>query len=407
MNEEGLVIKAKLTSMFGLILVLLVATAAFAQGDGTGRGQGGAGRGQGEHTESVVSTENIDFNTSNTIREIAHGIGVTGSELAQDLGLSIEVDKDMTLIELGVEQSTLDRALEHILGHEDSELSQWKYPIYTLIVIFAGLFLLWLGIPKNADRRKRKGWYPQWIYTLVLAISVGVLGFWLGKSPNPMEAVVKVPKAILGLYDSVPPYVLALSFFLVLAIIVNKAVCGWACPFGALEELIYMLPLFKRAKKWQPPFWITNTIRTLLFIVFILLAFGYFGAQRGFVVYHYLNPFNLFNFDFSTAIVPWVIGIYLVLSFFFYRPFCRIICPFGLLSWIAERISLNRIVINRETCIDCRACAKACPLTAAKDRLDKSPLPADCFACARCLRVCPTDAIDWKWSWQKGTPGQI
>jgi len=375
-----------------LILALLFTSAVFAQGDGSGQGRGG-----GRHAEEIAD---IEIDTSMTIHEIAEITGIGGSTLAHDFGLSVEVDKNIPLTELGVSEETLESAIHHELGHEDDSLSDLKYPIYTLIVFFAGLFLLFLGIPKNADRRKRKGWYPQWVYILTLAISVGVLGFWLGKSPNPMEAVSKVFKATVGLYESIGPYVVFLAIFIVFSIIVNKAVCGWACPFGALEELIYMLPLFKKAKKWQMPFWITNTIRGGLFVAFLVMVYGIVG-DKGFVVYHYLNPFNLFNFDFSSALVTWAIGIYLVVSFFFYRPFCRIICPFGFISWIFERVSLSRITIDRDACIDCRACVKACPLTAAKDRLDKSPLPADCFACMRCLRVCPTDAIDWKWVWSR------
>jgi len=221
----------------------------------------------------------------------------------------------------------------------------------------------------------------------------------MGKSPNPMEATVKVFKATVGLYESVWVKLAGLAFFLALAVVANKVICGWACPFGALEELIYMLPLFRKAKRFKLPFWVTNTVRAGLFVVFLLMLYGLVGGNKGFVIYHYLNPFNLFSLDFSTRIIWYFIGAYLVVSLVFYRPFCRLVCPFGFISWLFERLSLARIYIDRERCTDCGACAQACPLTAAADMLNGKALPADCFSCMRCLRVCPADAIHYRPSW--------
>jgi polyferredoxin len=170
-------------------------------------------------------------------------------------------------------------------------------------------------------------------------------------------------------------------------------VCGWACPFGALQELIYSIPGLRKLKRCKLPFVLTNTIRAILFVLMFLLLFGFVGERKGFVIYHYINPFNLFNLHFETiGIVMTVIGA-VVGSFFVYRPFCQIICPFGLISWVFERLSITRMRINRDVCTKCGACMRACPSDAAKDRVYGKKFPADCFSCARCLKVCPTDAI--------------
>jgi polyferredoxin len=60
--------------------------------------------------------------------------------------------------------------------------------------------------------------------------------------------------------------VLAFIFFVGLAIIGNKLVCGWACPFGALQELIFSLPILKRLKRKKVPFLVSNVIRGGLFV---------------------------------------------------------------------------------------------------------------------------------------------
>ena len=150
----------------------------------------------------------------------------------------------------------------------------------------------------------------------------------------------------------------------------------------------------------------TVTVRGAHFAAFQLLIYGLVGARRGLVVYHYSNPFNLFSLDFTTATVAWFLGAYLALSLVFYRPYCQFICPFGFISWVCERLSLTRIRIDRERCTRCGGCARACPLTAAGDRLAGKALPADCFSCMRCLRVCPADAIHYRPAWGPASPAR-
>ncbi|GAH89252.1 unnamed protein product, partial [marine sediment metagenome] len=179
------------------------------------------------------------------------------------------------------------------------------------------------------------------------------------------------------------------------AVVGNKLICGWACPFGALQELIYHLPILRKLKKRRVPFVVSNTLRGMLFIVTLLLLFGIVGGRKGFVIYHFINPFNLFNLDIETVTVGATILVALVVSFGFYRPFCQFVCPFGFLSWLLERLSIFRVKIDRSRCTNCHACVSACPLDAAKGRVDGKVFPADCFSCARCLNVCPVDAIHY------------
>jgi len=348
--------------------------------------------------EGLEMSAAADINLDMTISEIAKILGVTDSAVAKDIHLDIEVDKNIPVSQLGIDQETLNEAVEHIIEDEHDGLHDWKYLFFGLIVLFATGWLLWWGIPKGADPKKTKNWYPERVYLIVLALTVAVNGFWIGKSPNPMEGTVKVFKSIVGLYESVGPHVVVFIFFLILALIANKAICGWACPFGALEELIYTLPFFKKAKKLKIPFWITNSIRSLIFVLFILMLYGIIG-RKGYVIYHEMNPFNMFNIEHATQTMMILIAVYLLTSFIIYRPFCRFICPFGLMSWMVEKFSITQVRIDFDKCIDCRACDKACPHTAAGDRLDKKALPADCFTCMRCLRTCPVDAIHWRPIW--------
>jgi len=334
----------------------------------------------------------IDFSIDMSIRQLAPKLGVTGKALARKLKLPLDVSKKKPLRKLGVSHKELQHEVNHILSHVDTTV---KYYVYVALVVGGLVFLVMLGRPDGCDTKQRHIWYPRSPYIVCLLFSIIIAGFILGKSPNPMEGIVKVFKSIVGLYPDPKPKVIAFGFFIILSVVGNKMICGWACPFGAFQELIYSLPILRRIKQKKLPFILTNTIRAGLFIAMLLFLFGVIGGRKGTVIYHYVNPFNLFNFDFETFSILLTVIIALLGSFIIYRPFCQFVCPFGFVSWIAERFSIFRIQIDHDQCTQCGACIKACPLEASKGRVARKKMPADCFSCARCLNVCPVDAIQY------------
>jgi ferredoxin len=339
------------------------------------------------------------FTTDMSIQVIAPKLGVTGKALARELNLDLDVPKTKPLKELGIQEEALDHVVEHLLSHKDSSL---KYYIFVALVFGGLMFLVKLGRPDRSDARNKRNWYPRAPYVLSLFLSVGIAGFFLGKSPNPMEGVVKIFKSMVGLYPDPLAKATAFLFFVVLAVVGNKMICGWACPFGSLQELIYSIPILRRIKQRKLPFVLTNTIRASLFVLVLLFLFGIVGGRKGTVIYHSLNPFNLFNLDFETVSILLTIVFALLGSFIVYRPFCQFICPFGFISWIAEQFSIIGVRIDKNKCTECGVCIKACPSEAAKSRVYAKTLKTDCFSCARCLNVCPVDAIHYTSVFKKG-----
>ena len=342
--------------------------------------------------KATVHTPPVAFTVAMTMKQIAPQFGVTGKSLARELGLPLDAPKNEPLTALGVTEEQLEHVAHHLAGHRESTL---KYYLFVALVLFGLVFLVRLGRPDDSPAAERGTWYPRWPYIAVLIMAVALCGFALGKSPNPMEGTVKLFKSFVGLYPSVTEKVVLFLFFAALAVIGNKLICGWVCPFGALQELAFSLPILRRLKRHKIPFAASNTVRCALFIVVLLLLFGIIGGQKGLVLYHFVNPFNLFNLDFESASIGITVFVALALSLGTYRPFCQFICPFGLLSWLLERISLFRVKIDRERCTNCGACIRACPLQASSGRVAGKLFPADCYSCARCLRVCPEDAITY------------
>jgi len=83
----------------------------------------------------------------------------------------------------------------------------------------------------------------------------------------------------------------------------------------------------------------------------------------------------------------------LIASLFLYRPWCHLFCPFGLVGWLVEKISLFKINVDYKSCIGCLACEKACPSTVMGAILRRDRTIPDCFSCGTCIEVCPTGSI--------------
>ncbi|MBN1913217.1 MAG: 4Fe-4S binding protein, partial [Candidatus Omnitrophica bacterium] len=160
---------------------------------------------------------------------------------------------------------------------------------------------------------------------------------------------------------------------------------------------IFNIPVLKK-RRLRIPFAWGMVSRVILFVMFLLGLSVFADYFNGRSLFHHVNYFNIFNPSRLTTAALYILPLLLVLSFFIFRPFCHWVCPFGLLSWILEKISLGRIRVDRKLCIDCKLCVKACPTYAMRGILDnqKKIFQADCWSCGKCVSSCPKDAIVFK-----------
>ena len=86
-------------------------------------------------------------------------------------------------------------------------------------------------------------------------------------------------------------------------------------------------------------------------------------------------------------------GVMLIAAPFIYRPWCHLICPFGMVSWFFEKLAVYRIKVNYHECIACDLCERACPSTVMGAILKRDRVIPDCFSCGNCIDSCPTNAI--------------
>lgn len=222
------------------------------------------------------------------------------------------------------------------------------------------------------------------VRVIMLLAAVAIFGVWLGVEPNAPGTIKDgiLRYALLG--DIFLPRLIAFIGFLLMSIIGNKVFCGWGCQFGTLQDAIWHLP----TKKWKPPFALSNTVRVAFFAALAVAAFFF-----GFDLLEPIDPFRIFRLGAIIAVA--VAGVILIAGIWVYRPWCQFFCPFGLVSWVGERVAITKPRVNLKTCIDCLRCERACPNWSIKGIRRGHRAPQDCFACGTCIRVCPVNAIRW------------
>jgi len=187
-----------------------------------------------------------------------------------------------------------------------------------------------------------------------------------------------------------------LGFLGIIGGIGGRIVCGWACPFGLLQDLLYKIKLPKR----EIPKWLDNLKYLVLLILVIIIPYltlePWFtklcpaGTLEAGIPFLILNP-NLR----SSLGGLFVLKIIILLSFLIWmmvsiRPFCRTTCPLGAIYSLFNSVSLFHIKVDEQKCDKCDLCARECPVSLNLDEIKKNA--RGCVRCLRCIK-CPHGAI--------------
>ena len=291
------------------------------------------------------------------------------------------IPKNMPIGETDIPLSAFEEAIEHIREEANPAAGVVKFVLWAVLI---SILIIWLKNTRSI----------RWKRIVILAGTVIVFGFFLGAMPNPMELVVKLFKWTIGMEAGAKVLITSLALFTIFSLVMRKMVCSWGCPLGALQESILNIPVVKRKKNWRLPFWLSITMRSVLFFVFVCLLYGIFFGVSNFVLYHHVNFFKIFNWDLADFAL-YTLPVLAIASLFVFRPFCQFVCPFGLYAWVLENFAANKIYISEDKCVHCEQCVRACPTEAMKGIYAKKRgyfLP-DCWSCGRCIEVCPNNAI--------------
>jgi len=340
----------------------------------------------GDKPEKIQIPDKLVIESGMTIGQFGQANSLSNPALKNIFDLKSKSDLDKKISDYGSPSEISSVVTKKIALTSEKASKNWHKIVVKFILWFAFLGFVFFYLKKRKlTSGKRK---------LLLFISLSVFGIIMGSDPGPMGTV----KDAIFLWGSANavflPRMIALAVFLLIVFLANKYICAWGCQAGTLQDLVFRLnstdkhkPIIGRHIKL--PFAVTNTVRIIFFIAFFSCSFLW--------AYDIIEPIDIFRIykPVHLGIIGAVFtGVVLVAGLFIYRPWCHLICPFGLVSWLIEKVSLNRITVDYDKCIACKKCADACPSTVMSAILyrDKITVP-DCFSCYTCREVCPTGAI--------------
>ncbi len=188
--------------------------------------------------------------------------------------------------------------------------------------------------------------------------------------------------------------------------VLGRVVCGFLCPFGWFQELLHKIPTKKfSTKKLHFLTYLKYVILAVFVIVLPMTIVNEVGMGDPFFC-KYLCPAGILEGGIPLSLansgirasLGWLftwkscilLGI-IVLAVFFYRPFCKWICPLGAFYALFNKISVYQLRVDEGKCTACGACSRVCKMDV---DVFRSPNHTECIRCGDCIRACPQQAIN-------------
>ena len=197
------------------------------------------------------------------------------------------------------------------------------------------------------------------------------------------------------------------GFLFAFGALFGRFVCGWLCPFGLVQDLLYKIPFVKKAKN-LPGDRMLRHLKYLILALFVILlpllvrdAVGL--ADPWFCKYicpsgTLLGSWPLLSLNGSLrSAAGWLFAwksllliLIAALSVAVYRPFCKYLCPLGALYGFFNSSAFYRFRVDEARCVHCGICRKACPMGV---QIPQKPNSPECIRCGICRKVCPQGAV--------------
>lgn len=197
------------------------------------------------------------------------------------------------------------------------------------------------------------------------------------------------------------------GILLLYGLIFGRMICGWLCPFGFIQELLYKIKTPKLKK--SPVTRLLSLFKYVVLVFFVgivpimyafrdtpLPAFCKYICPAGTLeggISLLSNKVNESYFSMLGPIFTWKFVLFVsiaVASVFIFRVFCRFICPLGALYGFFNKISFFGVKVEKPKCVNCNLCVSHCKMDI------KHVGDRECIGCGECVSVCPTKAIVWK-----------
>ena len=260
---------------------------------------------------------------------------------------------------------------------ESAPKTNWNRFNWAIGILFA-TFIAGLFVRHEKTRKLRP---------LFLLAAVVILGFYRG-GPGIISSFQNTVLYAMGVSWKWTATILFIGV-IVLTYLQGKVFCGWICYLGAIQEFLYIGKIkILQTEKAQKVMRIIRYI--LLFAIIIQLII----SQT--IEWSKIGPFKVIFNLYSPNITGYVLlGILLVSSLFIHRPFCKMVCPTGLIfGWITKIPGASILGIDTTTCAGCKTCSTSCQINAITRENKTSKLDnQECIMCGECMSDCNIKSI--------------
>ena len=274
----------------------------------------------------------------------------------------------------------------------------WTSRWWELLVLLAGLAVLawslakpkWLTASPQRLARFRTG------YLLFTLFYIG----WYAQGQLSIVNVTAVLQSVLAqrnlaffLYD--PMTVLLWAFVAVTFFVWGRGTfCGWLCPFGALQELISQVTQRLGLKALRVSTALDRQLKRVKYLVLAVILLSACLSVTWTDRLVEVEPFKTsitLNFVRAWPYVLWAVATVL-LSSFFYKGYCRYLCPLGAGMGLLGRLRRLDWIARRSECGQpCQRCRSDCTYQAIEKsgKVDYD----ECFQCMDCVVIYESDSL--------------
>lgn len=180
--------------------------------------------------------------------------------------------------------------------------------------------------------------------------------------------------------------------------LVGSLVCGWACPFGFLQDLLAKVPI----RKVRLPAW-TGYGRYAVLVGLVVLVPWFWGEEHPLFICRVCPagameaglPFMAQQAAGGGAVVgmsalKWaVLGGFLLAAIVTLRPWCTVLCPLGGALALFNRYSVFHLRFARAGCTECNLCRSRCSCGVQVEQRVNTSRCIRCMECTTCGAIRP------------------
>jgi polyferredoxin len=191
---------------------------------------------------------------------------------------------------------------------------------------------------------------------LLMVFSIIYFGFWREGCVCPIGSIQNMTYALFDSGYGIPITVVVFFVFpLIFTLFFGRTFCAAVCPLGAVQDAVII-------RHSNVPTWLEEVLGLFPYI-YLGLTILFAATGAGFIICQY-DPFvGFFRFGATFNMIIFGLSL-LLLGTVVARPYCRFLCPYGvLLKWMSQ-LSRKHVSITPSECTNCRLCEESCPFGA-------------------------------------------